>query len=277
MMFRKWKKKIVKSLLKKTNVQEEINELKNTVGNLVYEMQDMNLKIPTIVTYEETFSAIINQRRSLARFGDGEFLILVGESIDFQEHDVNLEMKLKEVLSSCDNRLLIGIPNAFGTLEKRTNEVKQYWRNFMIQYRDMIYTFIDFEKEYHGAGFSRPSGGSLGNLEQFRKHFELMRSIWEDRKCVLLSSEILDKDSVYSNAKNLHQIKVPDKNAFSQYESLKEEVLKYNPQEYLVLLSIGPTATVLAYELMLKGYQAIDIGHANVDYKLLHEKINNLV
>ena len=37
----------------------------------------------------------------------------------------------------------------------------------------------------------------------------------------------------------------------------------------LILISLGPTATVLAYDLSKLGYQAIDIGHTDLEYELL--------
>ena len=44
-------------------------------------------------------------------------------------------------------------------------------------------------------------------------------------------------------------------------------VQKYSPNEYLILLALGPTATVMAYNLAQKGYQAIDIGHIDIEYE----------
>ena len=35
----------------------------------------------------------------------------------------------------------------------------------------------------------------------------------------------------------------------------------------MILLALGPTATILAYDLALKGYQAIDIGHVDIEYE----------
>ena len=35
----------------------------------------------------------------------------------------------------------------------------------------------------------------------------------------------------------------------------------------LILLALGPTATVLAYDLSKLGYQAIDIGHIDIEYE----------
>ena len=35
----------------------------------------------------------------------------------------------------------------------------------------------------------------------------------------------------------------------------------------LILISLGPTATVLAYDLCKLGYQAIDVGHIDIEYE----------
>ena len=38
-------------------------------------------------------------------------------------------------------------------------------------------------------------------------------------------------------------------------------------QNDLVLLALGPTATVLAYDLSKNGIQAVDIGHVDIEYE----------
>ena len=35
----------------------------------------------------------------------------------------------------------------------------------------------------------------------------------------------------------------------------------------IILIALGPTATVLAYEFCKNGYQALDIGHMDVEYE----------
>ena len=35
----------------------------------------------------------------------------------------------------------------------------------------------------------------------------------------------------------------------------------------LIILSYGPTATILAYDLAKLGYQAVDIGHLDIEYE----------
>ena len=35
----------------------------------------------------------------------------------------------------------------------------------------------------------------------------------------------------------------------------------------LILIALGPTATVLSYDLYKLGYHVIDIGHADIEYE----------
>ena len=43
----------------------------------------------------------------------------------------------------------------------------------------------------------------------------------------------------------------------------------------LVLIALGPTATVLAYDLVKQGYQAIDIGHLDIEYEWYLRGVND--
>lgn len=45
------------------------------------------------------------------------------------------------------------------------------------------------------------------------------------------------------------------------------EAVKKQKKECVFLISLGPTATILAYDLTRLGYQAIDIGHIDVEYE----------
>ena len=45
----------------------------------------------------------------------------------------------------------------------------------------------------------------------------------------------------------------------------------------LVLIALGPTATVLAYDLSNLGYQAIDIGHTDIQYELFLRNATDMI
>lgn len=56
-------------------------------------------------------------------------------------------------------------------------------------------------------------------------------------------------------------------NAFNSYNKIIEQVRKCANQDDLILIALGQTATVLAYDLYKMGYQALDIGHVDVEYE----------
>jgi hypothetical protein len=62
-----------------------------------------------ILSPEDTLNEIINNNRSISRFGDGEFKLMLGQKIGFQEVNKKLIKKLKKVLKSKEKGLLIGI------------------------------------------------------------------------------------------------------------------------------------------------------------------------
>ena len=62
-----------------------------------------------VFSVEETLCMIICNRCSIGRFGDGEFYIMNGKDIGFQDYHSNLSKRLLEVFSAEENGFLIGI------------------------------------------------------------------------------------------------------------------------------------------------------------------------
>ncbi len=62
-----------------------------------------------IVSKEKTLNEIIVNRKSITRFGDGEYRIIYGEKAGFQNYNETLSKKLLEILNSDEKNLLIGI------------------------------------------------------------------------------------------------------------------------------------------------------------------------
>jgi len=69
---------------------------------------------------------------------------------------------------------------------------------------------------------------------------------------------------------------VQQKNAFDVYDEIYEEVLKQDRNK-TIITALGPTATVLTYDLYKAGFQAIDIGHADIEYEWFLRKANSRV
>ena len=97
-----------------------------------------------------------------------------------------------------------------------------------------------------------------------------LKKIWNNKDILLIEGEksrLGIGNDLFDNVKSIQRILAPNRNAFKHYNDILKEVCKYNPADYLILLALGPTATILAYDLALKGYQAIDIGHVDIEYE----------
>ena len=75
----------------------------------------------------------------------------------------------------------------------------------------------------------------------------------------------MDND-LFNNMKSIKRIICPSVNAFKLYDKILNAALKVDKNK-LILLALGPTATILAYDLYKAGYQVIDIGHVDIEYE----------
>ena len=73
-------------------------------------------------------------------------------------------------------------------------------------------------------------------------------------------------NDLLDNAKSVKRILGPSSEAFSKYDEILDEAKKLD-KDVLILLALGPAATCLAYDLHKFGYQAVDIGHVDVEYE----------
>src|SRR5690625_408680 len=108
------------------------------------------LKKPFILSNEKTISEIINNKKSFARFGDGEFRMLLdqNEKIGFQDKNYELTNRLREVLNSSSEKLLIGLTNTFQYNFNFTLTSQIFWLEFNTDYRKKILQKIKIYKKY---------------------------------------------------------------------------------------------------------------------------------
>ena len=84
-------------------------------------------------------------------------------------------------------------------------------------------------------------------------------------------------NDLFSNAKSIKRIIGPSKNAFNVINEIKYKTEEYARPEDLILIALGPTATILAYELAKDGFQAIDIGHIDIEYEWYLRNANSKI
>ena len=241
-------------------------KLYNRIQNLPYEIFDYRFQnkydIPKIMTEEETIDEIVLHKKSIARFGDGEFGIMFGVSRwRFQKNDIRLAERLREVITSQDENILIGINNFYGDLSHRTESDADGIRSYITpEIRTQHMELLNADRIYANACISR-----TGTREKVKNQ----KRIWDNKDCVFVEGDKTRMgvgNDLFNNAKSIKRILCPAESAFDNYDSILEEALKL-PLDRTILIALGPTASVLAYDLAKAGYHAIDIGHADLAYE----------
>lgn len=238
------------------------------------------MKRPLVASTEETIEKINKDKCSVSRYGDGEFLIMSGKSIGFQSYSDQLSNRLKEIIISQQKDHIVCIPNVFNEPSWFNDRAKTFWANYIRKNRMKIYKLLDMKKYYYDSLVTRlyiDYNDKGKSIIYFRK----IKNIWNERDVVFVEGEksrLGMGNDLFRNSKSIKRIICPSKDAFSKYTDILDEVKKQDKSK-LILIALGPTATVMAYDLSMIGYQAIDIGHIDIEYEwfLKQEKIKTPV
>ena len=133
----------------------EIGE--NSHPNCKHCPSSLILKGFKIKSPDETLDEIIKKKKSIVRFGDGEFDIIFGKNIPFQKKSEKLIKKLKEILQSDEKDLLIGIYNGLNSeyLKKYGKFAKKYWRKYNEKNKFKLYGLLNKSKQYYSTQITR--------------------------------------------------------------------------------------------------------------------------
>lgn len=218
----------------------------------------------------ETVNKIVNEHKSMARFGDGEFKWIIGmKQENFQEDDPILTQKLIKVLCENNDHILIGIPSFINDMSKYSLNAKKYWTWFLLKSYKKICKYLNVNKVYCDSYITRPYLDIKNkNKNDVKARYENLKRIWNLKNIIIIEgkySRLGLGNDLFDNAESIRRIVCPPQNAFRIYDKIKTTIMECN-KDNLFILSLGPTATVLAYELSMEGYQCIDIGHIDIEY-----------
>ena len=276
----RFKKKLFHHGQKDKQLEEAQYELENVPYEIYAKIinNGFSVQLPKIKSKEETLDRIINDQCSLSRFGDGEFACMNLSRISYHDPSKDLAERLKEVLSSCIPKLLIGLPDCFGSLDCYEPHTRKFWRKYMSKKRQMTYSYLDMNRVYYNAFINRYYFNYNKTDEHYRRcctYVQRLKEIWKNRDVVLLESQEVRlgmTNDLLDGAKSISRIVFcPVKNAFDKYDQILSSFDEVD-SDVLILAALGPTATVLAYDLCKKGFQAVDIGQISEEYECFLRK-----
>lgn len=223
---------------------------------------------PKVLSVEETLKKIVDENLSVSRFGDGEIKLADNKDISFQKADPVLCKKLCNVLRSDAEGFLVCIPDVFESQKYMTSSAAEHWKKHLSQFRRVWYGLLPSKKPYGNAFLSR-CYMIYKDKSRSGYYFELMKKIWEGKDILLVEGEksrLGIGNDLFAGANSIQRILGPVSSAFDKYDELFSLAQKHG-KDKLILLALGPSSSVMAYELWQRGFSAIDIGHADIEYE----------
>jgi glycosyltransferase family protein len=93
--------------------------------------------------------------------------------------------------------------------------------------------------------------------------------MWDGRDIVFIEGEesrLRVGNDLFANARSVRRVIAPRKDAFARYREILDVASTFD-KSVVHILALGPTATVLAHDLHLRGFQALDLGHVDIEYE----------
>lgn len=229
-----------------------------------------------ILDAKSSIELIVNNKISLSRFGDGEFNWIQGSEYktNFQKNDKQMSKRLYEVLNSDVKNLAIGLPRSLENVDDLRIPAKSFWVDYNLRNKKKVVQLIgsnNYDKVYLDSQLSRFYIDKISDQEA-KEVLGLLKKIWEKRNILIVEGSETRfgvGNDFLSNGKSIRRILGPATNAFEVYDKIMQLILNeaQTMEDPLVIIALGPTATILAHDLALNNIQAIDIGHADIEYE----------
>lgn len=251
----------------------KLGNMKLNIINCLYRIANVFEKkichIPKIVNAENTLKYIIENNVSVSRYGDGEYRWIKGlEQNTFQDFSKDMSERLEKILKSDIENHIVCIPDWFGELKKYKKESQLFIKAFMGRNRIGWLKLLNNDKIYYDALISR-FYYDYADKSESEKIIKLWRKLFKGKELLIVEgkfSRLGVGNNFFDGVSSIERILCPAENAFNYYHEILNKVKKYSKNR-LVLIALGPTATILAYDLAMEGIQAIDVGHLDIEYE----------
>lgn len=251
-----------------------MKRIKSTVFFLIsyvkYILSKFKHKSPKVYGLMDTLELLRKPGISCGRFGDGEIALIYGSDIGFQKYNENLAVRLKEIIQlPSDNSFLVCLPDIFGNLSFCKPEAKKFWHKNIVYNREHWCDLLVEGKLYYNSFTSR-FYSLYFNKSHCPQCVELWKKVWDKKRLLIVEGEgtrLGIGNDLLDNAGMIKRIICPAENAWDKYDEILRCTLDIKDNFDIVLVALGPTATVLCYDLYNQGVKALDVGHIDLEYE----------
>lgn len=206
------------------------------------------------------------------RYGDGEIAHLFKTNPKYgsggQCCSGEFRNKLINIFNNKNNKILVAFTGYFNDnkfiKENYIGVLSNSTKRFIERYRTRLQK--DFPNIFNTTLYSTEIT-RLPQLNVDNKKYvvNMFNKLFIENDCVFIGNDNvinLVQQKFINLFKNIEFIFGPSNNAYNSYDSIIENLFNIeNLKEKLILISLGPTATVMSYDLAQQDYWTIDIGH----------------
>ncbi|MCX8491692.1 MAG: GT-D fold domain-containing glycosyltransferase, partial [Cyclobacteriaceae bacterium] len=182
------------------------------------------------------------------------------------------------ILKNSKPNILVGLPYGYMTLDNMEKEQVTFWRSQIFLCCPRLFKYFDRSTTYYNANVTRLYFG-YKDKSTSSDNFKKMMSIWYHRRVLLIEGEKSRMgvgNDLFEQVESLERILCPYHHAFSRYEEILAEALMHDKGK-LILVSLGPAAKALAFELANQNYQALDIGNLDIEYEWFRKGVKERI
>lgn len=230
-----------------------------------------------ILDATETSEILSNSEIGFVRFGDSELKMLYRHyDIGFQKYDVLLASRLYEIINYTGEDIYIGLPLPLDRLDKFKFKVAMSWASYFVrEYTDL--QTISFPKNlYLDTQVTRSN--EYADRSVSTVVYRNLKKIWQNQRVLIVEgdqSRLGVGNDLLNNAQHVSRILVPSENAFDYYDEILATTISHAHSYDLVIAAIGPTATVLGFDL--RGViKTFDLGHVDIQYEFILRNVSDV-
>lgn len=256
----------------RTQIPDLIYQIKDeTIEECVLEFEEYKntMKRLQVLDAEQTIHLLMNYPKSFSRYGDGEIHIMQGKDQAFQKYDPELARKMLDILRTRRDDVYVGLNHAYWESPNNYAERnRKFYRMRGTSYRRFFTEHCDPDGLYLDAACF----GAYYRFDDsydYEGHYARIKALFAGKKIAIVAGEgVFEKlqYNVFEEAEDQLIVHGPRIHAFSEYDTLIENIKQSVPKDYLVCAILGQTATALVVDLTDLGYMAWDVGHVAKDY-----------
>ena len=207
------------------------NWIKDILSEITYYLYKNNILKNRIrvQSMDETIDLLIEGKKSLVRFGDGEIVVLRGRNIDSQGSSEEITEGLKRILSYPYEDLLVAIHGGVESIEEFQKSSQKFWKEHLFFFRKYYHKFCNQDKTYANACFSR-FYYIYKDKTSCERWISKIKQIWKDKDIVIvegIKSHNGVGNDLFDTAKSIERILCPPKNAYTSLDRIRQECEKY--------------------------------------------------